>query len=138
MQTRLGYSKEELHKSISKLSKCGLINTNTYHSIVRPIPLKEYCRINKLISIEAKIDKWHEAIRQAGNNTWFSTESYVLLNKTSCSDTIKNICRENGIGVILVNGKVKTILASNQRRFPVSYASLQFNEWIMRYINKRS
>ena len=84
-----------------------------------------------------KIDKWNEAIRQAGNNIWFSTESYILMNKDSCSDGILAACREQGIGIILVNGRVKTILPSNRRGFPVSYASLQFNEWILRYMNMR-
>ena len=59
------------------------------------------------------------------------------MNKDSCSEEIKNICRERGIGIILVNGKVKTILSSSQRKFPVSYASLEFNEWILRYMNMR-
>lgn len=137
LQKTLGFPKETIQKTVFKLNKCGLIYTYAKSGSVRSVPLKSYCRINKIISIEAKIDKWNEAIRQAGNNIWFSTESYVLMNKTSCSESIQAACRERGLGIILVNGTTKTILSSSQRDFPVSYASLQFNEWILRYMNMR-
>lgn len=137
LQKTLGFSLDLLQKSVLKLHNCGLVHFFSQCASVRPVLLKSYCRINKIISIEAKIDKWNEAIQQAMNNVWFSTESYILLNKNSCSENIKNTCREHGIGIILVNGKVETILTSNRRKFPVSYASLQFNEWILRYINSQ-
>lgn len=137
LQNTLGFSQESLQKSVLRLKTCGLVHASSQCTSVRPVSLKSYCRINKVISIEAKIDKWNEAIRQAGNNIWFSTESYILMNKDSCSDGILAACREQGIGIILVNGRVKTILPSNRRGFPVSYASLQFNEWILRYMNMR-
>lgn len=133
----LGFSQINLEKSILKLSLCGLIHLSSTGKCVRSVSLRSYCRINRVISIEAKIDKWNEAIRQAGNNIWFSTESYVLMNKDFCSEEIQNNCRRQGIGIILVNGKVKTVLESTRRRFPVSYASLEFNELILRYINMR-
>lgn len=135
LESTLGYSEEVLLKSISKLRKCGLIYASHRYRSVQSVSLKSYCRVNKIISIEAKIDKWHEAIRQASNNIWFSTESYILMNKDSCSTKIQEDCRKRGVGIILVNGKVETVLTSEQRKFPVSYASLQFNEWILRYIN---
>ena len=137
LESKLGFSKEAIQKAVLKLSKCGLIYSYTKSNSVRAVQLKSYCRISKIISIEAKIDKWSEAIRQAGNNIWFSTESYVLMNKDSCSDSIQAVCREQGLGIILVNGTTKTILSSSRRHFPVSYASLQFNEWILRYLNMR-
>ncbi|MBR2929304.1 MAG: hypothetical protein IKC24_09150 [Oscillospiraceae bacterium] len=132
----LGYPIDIVKKSVSKLNVCGLIHLSKKKEHVRNIRLKTYAKIHKIIAIEAKIDKWQEAIRQANNNIWFSTESYILMNKSACSPAIIQTCRSIGVGVLLVNGKVETILASTQRRFPVSYASLQFNEWILRYLHK--
>lgn len=137
LQKTLGFPIEIIQKAVLKLAKCSLVHVSSNNSGVRPVSLKSYCRINKIISIEAKIDKWNEAIRQAGNNVWFSTESYILMNKDSCSDSIQATCRELGIGIILLNGTARTVLPSHQRKFPVSHASLQFNEWILRYINMR-
>lgn len=128
----LGFSIEEVQKSTYNLSQCGLIHFSQKQNCVRNIQLHAYCHINKIISIEAKIDKWSEAIRQAVKNIWFSTESYILMNKDSCNDAIIKKCEDNGIGIILLNGKIHTILKSEQRDFPVSYLSLLFNEWIQK------
>lgn len=133
---KLGFSVEEIQKTVSKLEKCKLLHVSTKGKCVKSVPLKSYCRISKIISIEAKIDKWKEAIRQAENNIWFSTESYILLNKDSCSIDIRHTCQNMGIGIILVNGKIDTVLRSDCRKFPVSYASLLFNDWILRYLNR--
>ena len=132
----LGYPVSLVEKSVNRLSKAGIISLSKSQKFVRNTQLKSYCRIHKIIAIEAKIDKWKEAIRQANNNIWFATESYVLMNKESCSSSIIETCKANGIGIIIVNGKIKTALPSVQRSFPVSYASLQFNEWLLRDIHK--
>ena len=128
----LGFSIVEIKKSIYKLSQCELIHLSQKQNCVRKVQLHTYCHINKIIAIEAKIDKWSEAIRQATKNIWFSTESYILMNKDSCNDSIVKKCEDNGIGIILVNGKIQTKLKSEQRSFPVSYSSLLFNEWIQK------
>lgn len=132
----LGYPVSSVEKSLKRLNEAGLIHLSKSQKSVRNVQLNSYCRIHKIIAIEAKIDKWKEAIRQANNNIWFATESYVLMNKESCSATVTETCKANGIGIILVNGKIRTELPSLQRSFPVSYASLQFNEWLLRDINK--
>ena len=132
----LGFPIESVNKSVIKLSKCGLIYLSATKKYVRNTKLESYCRINKIIAIEAKIDKWQAAIRQANNNIWFATESYILLNKENCSNGILETCKNLGIGIILVNGKIRTELESTKRKFPISYASLQFNEWILRDKNK--
>ena len=100
---------------------------------VRNKALSKYCPIKRIIAIEAKLDKWNEVIAQAEHNIWFSTDSYVLLNREKCNTTVLDRCKAKGIGVILVNGSTRTVLKSATRHFPVSYASLQFNEWLCRY-----
>lgn len=133
----LGYSDVSINKSVKRLSSSGMIYLSKSKKYVRNSKLKSYCRIHKIIAIEAKIDKWKEAIRQASNNIWFATESYILMNKESCSSKIIETCKSNGIGIILTNGTIKKELKSEKRNFPVSYASLQFNEWILRDLNSR-
>lgn len=127
----LGYPVSTVEKSVMRLGKLGLIHVSKNHNYVRNTKLASYCRISKIIAIEAKVDKWKEAIRQANNNIWFATESYVLMNKETCSSQIVDSCKAKGVGILLVNGSIKTKLCSAKRTFPVSYASLQFNEWIL-------
>ncbi len=130
----LGFSFESTFKSLQKLKSSGLVRYNENSKRVNRIKLSSVSRINKIIAIEAKIDKWTEAIRQANNNIWFSTESYILMNKETCSKSIIESCEATGTGVILINEKIKKVLNSDVRAFPVSFASLQFNEWLLKYV----
>ena len=131
----LGFTLLDIQKSVIRLYDSNLIHFSKTKKSVRNVRLQNYCRISKIISIEAKIDKWSDAIRQATKNVWFSTESYILMNKDSCNSLITDKCKKYGIGIILVNGKIEKILDSERRNFPVSYTSLQFNEWIQREKN---
>ena len=131
----LGFSYEVTLNSLLKLDSCALIHMSSSKNYVRNVMLNTYFRVSKIIAVEAKIDKWQEAIRQANNNIWFSSESYIMMNRDSCSEHILETCKKLGIGIILVNGKNETILKSDKRKLPVSYASLQFNEWLLRYLH---
>lgn len=133
----LGFSKIEIKKIIIRLYQCNLIHLSKTQEHVRNVQLSTYCCIKKIISIEAKIDKWSEAIRQASHNVWFSTESYILMNKENCNQEIIDKCQKQGLGIILVNGKVSQILDSEKRTFPVSYLSLIFNEWLQRDLHTK-
>lgn len=130
----LGFSYEEVRKSFHRLFKSKMIYLSKDGKVARKKALSKYCAIKRIIAIEAKLDKWNEAIIQAEHNIWFATETYILLNKEKCSPATLDSCRENGIGVILFNGSANTVLKSAKRNFPVSYASLQFNEWLFRYV----
>ncbi len=131
----LGYEKEIIIHSLKKLYKCKLIYLSKSQESVRKVAIEKWCRIRKIVAVEAKIDKWHRAIEQANRNTWFATDSFVLLNKARCNQKVYDLCRQQGIGIILQNGRIDTILNSEHKDFPISYASLQFNEWIQRYLH---
>lgn len=133
LSVKLAYTPDEIRKTVHRLASAKLLYLSKNGISVRNRSLLKYCPIKRIIAIEAKLDKWNEAIIQAEHNIWFSTDSYILLNKEKCSRTILERCKEKGIGVILVNGNIRTVLKSAAREFPVSYASLQFNEWLCRY-----
>ena len=135
ISSMLGYSLDTVTKAVKRLSESKLIYSSKNKNTIRKVKLSSYCRINSIIAVEAKVDKWKEALRQASNNIWFSTESYILMKRDTYSHNIIESCKEKGIGIIMVNGKIKTKLFSEKRKFPVSYASLQFNEWLLRRIN---
>ena len=131
----MGFSAKDAVRSVKRLSKAGLVNLSKKKSHVRNVPLQSYCTITRLISIEAKLDKWSDAVRQAEYNTWFSSDSFIMLNKEKCNASIREKCQKEGIGIILLNGNVKTELKCTTHEFPSSYASLQFNEWVYRFLN---
>lgn len=131
----LGFTDDTVYRSLKKLNKCKLVYLSKSQKTVRKVALEKWCRVKKIIAIEGKIDKWQRAIEQANRNTWFATESYVLLNKAHCNQKVYDICKHQGIGIVLQNGKIDTVLKSKQGMFPISYASIQFNEWIQRYLH---
>lgn len=133
LEDLLGYNRAKILKSITELNRLNLISI--HDNIFRINKEMPYFRINRVISIEAKIDKWNEAIEQANNNSQFSTESYIMLNKDKCSDIINNRCNELGIGIITVNGHIVKQKSACKRKYPVSSTSMMFCEWIIRNYN---
>ena len=133
----LGFPREIVEESVQRLNKAKMVHLYKNGTVFR-VPLETYCKIKNIISIEAKINKWSDAIRQANNNAWFSTESYVLLNKESYSQRISDVCEQYGVGILLFNGVLKKAKNSAFRALPVSFASLQFNEWLIRYYHQEN
>lgn len=129
----LGFSVAEISKSFNLLSQSGLIHLSKTKEYARKISFRKCCRIQKIIAIEAKMDKWSEVLLQAEHNVWFATDSYIMLNKAVCNPLIYEQCKNDGIGILLANGEIHYHLRSDHREYPVSYASLQFNEWIQKY-----
>jgi len=127
----LGFEPNEVKQSIIKFRKLNFIKSEISNKIIIDYKILNNA-IKKIISIEAKIDKWNEALEQANRNFWFATESYILLNKEKCNNNILEECSRNGVGIILVNGSINTILESKSKVYPVSYGSLQFWEWIIK------
>lgn len=131
----LGFTDIEIRKSLLRLADSQLIHLSKSKHHARNRSLNAFNRVKRIIAIEAKIDKWGEAIQQAEKNAWFSTDSFVLLNKEKCSESIIQKCKAKGLGIILVNGQIKVALKGEHRNHPISYTSLLFNEWIYRITN---
>lgn len=130
----LGFAVTEIKKSVNLLSQCGLIYLSKTGEYARKVSLKKWCHISKVIAIEAKVSKWSEALLQAEHNVWFATDSYIMLKKDVCNQNIYNRCLLDGIGILLLNGRINEYLTSDHKHFPVSYASIEFNEWIQRML----
>lgn len=132
LEILLGFKESTLCDSLSRLNSCGMLLANKTFDSIYSKKLETFCQVKNIISIEAKMDKWNEAIQQATNNTWFASESYILMKKNKCNDEVINLCKERGVGIILQNDKIYAVLESKKSKFPVSYSSFLFNEWIFR------
>ena len=114
-----------------------MVQTSATGNYVRKREIKSFFKIKKIVSIEAKIGKWHDVIDQSYTNQWFSSESYVLLNSlptAQCEIT----CKKDGTGILnFQNKKYQIVVESAHRDLPVSYVSLLFNEWIYKETIRR-
>jgi hypothetical protein len=92
-------------------------------------PLSKVFAIRRIIAIEAKVDSWRNALDQAFINTWFTSESYVLVPSVPKGATLLDSAIERGIGVL---SKENPYLLPQPPMKPRSYASWLFNEWTWR------
>lgn len=85
--------------------------------------------IRRIVAIEAKVAEWRVALDQAFINTWFTSESYVLVPAIPRRASLVETALQHGIGVL---SKERPGLVERRVREPRSYASWLFNEWTWR------
>lgn len=85
----------------------------------------------QIIAVEAKISEWKVALDQAHLNTWFASESYVLVPRVPRDSTLLRNAQKLGVRVL---EKENHNWRMSAQRFsgPRSYASWLFNEWAWR------
>ena len=99
----------------------------------RPLALSRNYAISRLIAIEAKVSEWSVGLEQALLNTWFASESYILVPHIPKGSQLLERAEPLGVGVIsnadMALAKKPTLTPS---KHPRSYASWLFNEWVWR------
>lgn len=86
----------------------------------------------RIIAIEAKVNEWAVALEQATLNTWFASESYVLVPHVPRGNRLVDAAKSLGIGIWSQSDKPKVSLPTPREHLPRSYASWLFNEWAWR------
>ena len=87
-----------------------------------------------IVAVEAKIHDWQQALRQAIANTWFASQSYILMPSARLKPAAFDHAARFGIGVMTYNGqRTKVELGARRHRIPASYGSWLVNEWAVRH-----
>ena len=120
--------------AVNRLTKAGfLLQSGDQWEMV---PVDQIFAVRRLIAIEAKINAWKEGLEQAFKNTWFASESYLLLPKLPKRLSVMEETRRLGVGMAVLGTKLdSSVVASKQDNIPKSYASWLFNEWVWRAVN---
>ena len=122
-----------LVSSLSRLREADVARHTRDRWVIRPIA-KSFA-VRNIIAVEAKVADWRRAARQAHLNTWFTTESYVLLPDAGKDHPLLATARALGIGVVSqIQGLVRR--PRSKGSLPRSYASWLFNEWVWRASRK--
>jgi hypothetical protein len=92
-----------VERATKELSRRGLIAMDRGGGIKLPRTL--LAGVGQVIAVEAKLDRWREAMAQAVAYLGFANESYVALPDAIIERRTKltKECRANGIGLISVN-----------------------------------
>ncbi len=96
-------------------------------------PASKIFAVERLVAVEAKVGKWAEALKQAVLNTWFASESYLLLPRMTNGELSK-AASERGIGIWSQDKGPEWLglPALEEANLPRSYGSWLFNEWAWR------
>ncbi len=96
-------------------------------------PISKIFAVERLVAVEAKIDKWHDALNQAALNRWFASESYLLLPRLTNHGLVA-AAEQHSIGVWARDKGVEPFVRpdSGAADLPRSYGSWLFNEWVWR------
>jgi hypothetical protein len=96
-------------------------------------PLLDVFAVRRLVAIEAKVDQWRRGLVQAVQNTWFASESYLLLPHVPAGSRLLEQALRLGVGVRTRDQKLDgPDWLARRDRIPKSYASWLFNEWAWR------
>lgn len=112
---------------VERLEAAGVVRTRGKR--VYPASLNRTFAASRILAVEAKIGKWKHVTQQAFVNTWFATESVVLLPSVPRSGEVLDEARTLGLGVHAQSGEQ---LKAKRSRGPKSYGSWLFNEWAWR------
>lgn len=133
--TKLGIRYVTLMQSIEKLLDSKLIKReNRLWQVADP---ENFFAVKNIETVEAKINQWESALRQAVRNSRFSSECYVLseLKLNPNKHTIEKF-DDLGIGMyIKKDNSFKQISKAKRNIIPNSYTSLMIGEIIGNSIN---
>lgn len=97
---------------------------------LRALPRHCVFAVERLIAIEAKIKNWRVGMQQAFRNSWFASESYLLMPQVMRdSESVAARAKSLGVGVLTWDSDLRRPIARSKRsRLPRSHASWVFNE----------
>ncbi len=87
--------------------------------------------VRRIIAVEAKMSGWSAAVDQAFLNTWFASDSYVLLPRILV-DRAFCFAKSRGVRICSPGDAIASTPLTPRRCLPRSYASWLFNEWAWR------
>lgn len=130
INTLLSFPNRELEKTFDKLLKADLITV-----VEDRIKLKDISHaffIRQIISVEAKINDWKNAVLQAQRNQNFCSHSYLLLPEERINENVLQAC-DNKLGLLIYSGGKAVVKKRAQKnQIPGSYFSWMLNEYLGR------
>jgi hypothetical protein len=130
LQLKGSFSKR-VSVSLERLHDADLVSYRSGSWRVKP--LSKIFAVRRLITIEAKVNAWQKGLHQAFYNTWFASESYLLISHIPKASRLLDEAERFGIGVVTHGQHLnKSAACARKERIPKSYASWLFNEWVWR------
>jgi len=100
---------ENTKRILDHLSGYGYVECPSGHTFVRSPHFAPY--FERLVCIEAKLNKWEEALAQAVRNRLFATDSYVALDASRCRAAVRrlDIFQEANVGLAIAKSSSESV-----------------------------
>jgi hypothetical protein len=120
-----------IRPALARLHAAALIGCKA--QLWRARALEHIFAVRRLVAIEAKLSEWQRGLSQALQNTWFSSESYLLLGRFPRRSRLAQEASRLGIGVMTHDQQLECAeCAARSEQLPKSYVSWLFNDWAWR------
>lgn len=119
-----------IKSNLERLEAARLIRR--YGDIWQLRALTKIFAARRIIAVEAKISEWSVAVNQAHLNTWFASDTFVLVPEDASTDRLRKAAKPLGVRVCRPGKPVECNRRAFPNRVPRSYASWLFNEWAWR------
>ncbi len=87
--------------------------------------------LSRVIAVEAKMSAPSSALSQAARNTWFASESYVLLPSAPSAAELCHRYEACGVGILTPADRFASpTIPAKEWRLPQSYVTWQFNRLV--------
>lgn len=121
----------KLNAALNRLLDAGIFTQGKTTLLQRPIA--EIFAVRRLVAIEAKLCAARRGLDQAFQNTWFASESYLLIPALPKNPEFLDAARRLGVGILEETTPIeKSAVRARRDRIPKSYPSWLFNEWAWR------
>lgn len=124
------HTRHALVRLVDDLASAGLVWKRG--NLVSVRSLSSVFPVMHIVAVECKVNDWRRVLRQAAANTWFASESYILIPSRDDWSSVREEAKRTGVGVLTWDSKrVAKILDARRRRLPSSYGSWIVNEWVV-------
>lgn len=119
-----------IRRTLERLEAAEVVRRVRNHWQLRSLSTAFAAR--RIIAIEAKVSEWGVAINQAFLNTWFASDSFVLVPEGAPVSRLEDVTKPLGVGVRRLGEQIVCNQPAFPHSVPRSYASWLFNEWSWR------
>jgi hypothetical protein len=136
ISVELGYSEHQLSSVLLRLFEAKIVIETDEMWTLRE--LENIFFLETIITIEAKLKNWRQALLQASNSEYFSSEVFNLYPKNLINENLVKEYKSASIGIISFDRNYNIVKPANRRNLPITINGWLFNELIGRSLWQRN